>query len=440
MDTLDEESKRAFSLLADYTPCLAIYQGEGSITLHDQRKFPCTFEVGQLKKGNIFFHCDASELDAPAVTSLWNTRSIDRFEGTSKEGFHLTSTRNIISTNLSPLTFIAQDLYVEMSKDAPSDSIRFGITNFVLSTSFSLRVEHESKLISIQFQPISRHEDIIERMRNLKITDVTCEIIISLSEIENEDEANQIVDNLCYLLSVAKGTKIQWIYRALYNEAGACISKTHASRITKVYGVNLLMQNDRDVEAFLEITYSGYVANRERYKLDTGTIDAYLDAKAESDFLQVRGIKLAVTMEIIKEVFTGLAEDPVQALINKPKIFEKLKKKLFDAIMFTFTAENIEIERDVVREKLPDLNRKAFRGILNDIFKRINLQIADEDMDYLIKCRNQLVHTGRFLCEKDKTPTQEEMVQEYSFLVHIVDSVYLKLLGYHGEYRKIDLS
>lgn len=45
----------------------------------------------------------------------------------------------------------------------------------------------------------------------------------------------KIIDDLCYILSVARGTKIQWVYYKLYNETGKCISVTHFSRITKPY-------------------------------------------------------------------------------------------------------------------------------------------------------------------------------------------------------------
>jgi hypothetical protein len=45
---------------------------------------------------------------------------------------------------------------------------------------------------------------------------------------------------------------------------------------------------------------------RERHDtwgLSRGLLDAYLDAKAEADYLQTRGVKLAIALEMLKEVF-----------------------------------------------------------------------------------------------------------------------------------------
>ena len=70
--------------------------------------------------------------------------------------------------------------------------------------------------------------------------------------------------------------------------------------------------------------------------LNQGTIDTYLDAKAESDYLQIRGIKLAVTMEVLKDVFLNLSDTSVAEYVTKPTRFKKIISDLKDAIQPIF--------------------------------------------------------------------------------------------------------
>ncbi len=186
---------------------------------------------------------------------------------------------------------------------------------------------------------------------------------------------------------------------------------------------------------FLEKTYSPYVANRERYALDQGTIDTYLDAKAESDYLQIRGIKLAVAMEVLKDIFLNLSDTPVAEFVTKPNRFKKVIAQLKDAILPVFSNHSLKITAETLSEKLPDINRRTFREILDDIFKQIDLQLTEGDTQRFIQSRNSLVHTGRFKSEeKARGSDTEPLIDEFCFLMSVLDKVFLRLLEYHGQY------
>src|SRR6266568_3433347 len=179
-------------------------------------------------------------------------------------------------------------------------------------------LEHVDSLIEISIEPVKNYEVLARRLRVLKTIEVTCEVVGNVPLEGNAEFLEKAVENLCYLLSVAQGTKIQWIYCDQYNEEGILLSRRHGTRVTKVYcPLNILDQNNnRETKAFIEGTYSTYVVNRNRYEFDGGTIDAYLDAKAENDYLELRGIKLAVAMEALKAVF-----------LKQPDFRKRLKTK-----------------------------------------------------------------------------------------------------------------
>lgn len=92
------------------------------------------------------------------------------------------------------------------------------------------------------------------------------------------------------------------------DEAGSCVARTHASTVTKPYCPLAVIDPtvDSDTKRFLEQTYPVYISKRNDYRLNRGTIDAYLDAKAENDYLETRAVKLAVAMEMLKNVFVSI--------------------------------------------------------------------------------------------------------------------------------------
>lgn len=300
---------------------------------------------------------------------------IEQFVGTTAEGFHLSSTGNILAMRVGgdQLTCYVRMLSVEMARGSQPSTVHFGITNFVLDRSFSLDLEHAGTVVPIRVIPVKDYPRVVQRVRGLRTIDVTCEAVGFLSKATSTAELEQVIDHVCSLLSVGRGTKIEWIYQDIYDERGTLLSRLHGSRITKEYGPHSIFRNEREIRAFVERTYSTYITNRERYQLAGRTIDMYLDAKAELDYLQVRGVKMAVAMEVIKDVFMNLSDVPVKELESDQKTFDKLTRTLSETIAPILEKANIILTGHKLRRKLRDLNRRAFEEVLTDIFKRLQL-------------------------------------------------------------------
>ncbi len=83
--------------------------------------------------------------------------------------------------------------------------------------------------------------------------------------------------------------------------------------------------------------------------------------------------------------------------------------------------------------KISGLNRRSFMNFLKKLCETLDLNISAEDLNLFVKCRNELVHKGRFYCSTVTNET-ESKVKEYGFLVTLLDRIFLKLLGYSGPY------
>jgi hypothetical protein len=423
--------QKQLSLLGD---CITTYKGEGVLTLKDGFSVSCTFEAGQLKQGDIFLFCDCS---ASTVSTFFTPAH--KFEGTTTQGYAFIAIDNITQTDQEAgiHIYFLRIGTVRMAEQTFPQSVRYGVTNLIIKHPLPIQVNHKGMIQQLVIKPVHNHETIMWCVRRLKSIDVTCEIVGEVTTDTGKEILEEVVDNLCYLFSVAKGTKIEWLYRDIYDAQGTCTERMHGSRITKAYCPLSLIDEDRILQAFLEKTYSSYVANCERYALNQETIDAYLDAKAESDYLQIRGIKLAVAMEVLKDVFLNLSDTRVEEFVTKPNRFnKKIISKLKDAILPILRSNNLDITGETLSEKLPDINRRTFREILDDIFKQIDLQLTEEDTQSFIQSRNSLVHTGRFKSEKKSRGEEDTqpLIEEFCFLMSVLDKVFLRLLEYHGSY------
>lgn len=331
---------------------------------------------------------------------------------------------------------------VRRDENTQPEQVRFGVTNFLFESRFQTSLEHNGNGVAVSIEPIEEASEIMWRVEKLKSIAVTCEVVGKIAMNGERERLDEVVDNLCYLLSVARGTKIQWIYRNLCDENGVCLSTTHAAKVTKIYCPLSIIDNDKETQVFLEKTYSTYVANRECYELERGTIDAYLDAKAENDYLELRALKLAVAMEALKAVMLKSVENFVGEYILSQEDFKSLCFTVKGLLRDELKAQNVSgADRDAIYRKLPELNRRAFKEILTDLLTRIQLNVAKQDLDLLVKCRDSLVHQVRFYCQTatledlQRVPPLPTPAEEYFFLVNFLDKVILKLLGYSGLYR-----
>jgi hypothetical protein len=454
------------SLLKDYGNCLSVYHGKGVLTLEDGKKYDCQFEAGQLNNGYVLLLCD---FVPPFPTCLRILAT--KFEGTTSEGFGICSNKNINEVNYLPpvskdrssgtwAAFHLDEMLVQMADCGQTRRLHFGVTNFEflgterthrsdnsLFHTLPLDLRSESKWTKLSIRPVDLYDKIIKRIKTLKSIDVSCEVIADIPTDGNIALIREAVEDLCYILSVARGTKIQWVYCDSYDGSGKLISRKHCSRITKPYCplqiIHPISSGGRETKTFIEQTYKAYLGKRESYNLSMGAIDAYLDAKAEADYLEMRGIKTAVAMEILRSVFLELPDAPMKGYIIEEEEFKKLSPHLCTAIDEFLKTEIIDRDSRKAMcndKKVLELNRRSFAYFLKKLCRHIDLRIGEDDIKLFVQCRNKLVHDGRFYCaiatadEKNECNPLPSKWHEYCFLINFLDKVFLKLLGYSGPY------
>lgn len=450
------------SILGEYGNSLVSYRGTGEITTSDGQTWKCVFQVGQMTSGDIILLCDFLS-PLPFFIDL----EAEKFKGITEEKFLLESVGRIMEINYLPdlqpaeecAAFRLQQLDVRSETDiSPAHVVKFGLTNFIFvgieqspyskeTRALPLTLQSGNREHHLFVQPVHGYSKIVKRLKTVKGIDVTSELICNLNEFDGMEQAREAADNLCYLFSVARGTKIQWVYCDQYDEDGKRVMRTHASRVTKPYcglaAIDPRADGRFETKVFIEQTYSAYVSKRESWRLNRGTIDAYLDAKAEGDYLEFRATKLAVTVEMLKAVFLEIPGSPAKEFVLDKSNFKNLADPISKAIDDILKQKGIkDDDRQAICsvKKIEGINRRSFRHIIDKLCKHIGLRVEEEKVKLFVACRDKLVHMGRFYCEvateqeRKDCPPLSSKTDEYFFLVNFLDMTFLKLFEYGGTY------
>jgi len=435
-------------LLDDYGTPRVRYSGRGEIA-SDNVSASIEWAAAQYDDGEVLLACegDHSLFDV----SLSRPK---RFNGTSSDGVKFDSPGAIWELPLlRPLpegrsgawaVFALSLLHAGFPASGPPGLVRYLLTNF----EFDRRGQRaELSLTGVQgavrLVPDDKDEFASQRLRALRSARPTARLEI-MPQFGQAVAARQIADNICNLLSIARGTKVAWIQEELLNTDSVRTHLNHANRITKPFAPSAPIEPTRigDTAAFLEMTYGVFVERRKVFKLDRGTIDSVLDAKIQTDFLETRGAKLAVALEVLKQnVLLHLQPDMEHHI--PPETFARAVSEI------SIAARDILIRHGVApdaatamttAQRLLSLNRRSFSYLLRKTAKAIGLKLVTSELELFVRCRNSLVHRGNFYSqtateqERTEVPPKASAIEEYFFLLSFVDAFLLRLVGYHGPY------
>lgn len=475
-----------------------IYVGEGFLISEEGAKLPCKFDAGQLEDGTNFLVCEFSIFDfnykeyfpnttfenfSPQVLKnclgwdLWKSQNkiflqFKSFEGVISDEFgNLKITGkiggyfNVLYDSLRDNTtqfkveYYIQEFSINAIEKENLQFMIFGVTNFEFTgnlsygNAMSLDIKGIKQLI---IRKTRGNQDALHFWEKFKGIRITCEVIIEIDKEIKIEEIKEIVNDLSDLMSIASGTRIQWIYCYGYDFEGKTVVRNHRSSITRPYQpMQLIRKDPLQLKSFLEDSYAVFTEKQNLLKQNRYIINKYLEAKAENDLLEQRGIKLAGVIEALKELSIRLNIPTSETIIRKD-CFEAKKSAIKDALHEAIEnsvkkqyAEESEETKKIIQEnkkemfsKIHDLNRISFKQVLLAFCAYLNLQVSENNLQTIVASRNKLIHEGKFICQtyenKDKLaqkyPNFKDPWNEYSYSMNFVDKCFLKMLMYKGYY------
>ena len=469
----DKKSVQKKISLNEYGEFISVYRGNGILSIIDgsgQKPYECSFEAGQKIDGKIILLCHDLHLGLSFFFRFGMLAT--KFEGKTEDGYFVRS--NEEEKGLSHIRYLPpsksgfydQNLALKITElsvvhsEEKYHALHFGICNFEFDENDTVDNDQEllvilplskEEEIQISFKKLKDYSNKINRISTLRAIDVTGEFVLKISDKNDLNKLIELIDDICFILSVKNGTKISWIYYDIYDENGKQIVRNHASKVTKVYQpldiFNCCKGNSIKTKRFLENSYPHFMKYRDLLRLKRGVIDAYLDAKAESDYIETRGGKIALAIEFLKNEYL-MSEGQNSEYIIPPENFEKYCQSLEQIMICTLKlqglTENEKIKAISDKNKINQLNRRSFRNIFKEIVKNFGINITSDEITLFIKCRDSLVHRGNFYCktcqleERRKCEPLLSYMAEYFFMVNILDRIFLRILGQNDKMIKVD--
>ena len=442
-----------------YGDVLISYSGRGTITSSDGKDFNCDFSAHQLVSGQVvilvkILDTPSTQFDVVAFSGIENGGSFVTAKGNIRQIHYLPQTPN--SSYGDWAAYCVDQLRVDYEPSASELRVfKFGLTNLAFigiktrtRTGFHynevLLDLKDSSLPPILLQRTRGYEDTILRLKTLRGIHVTAELESPPLSSEMYPLLEQAVTDLCYIFSIASGTKVQWVYCMERTQSRRKIATSHFSRITKPFTLlaPLDLNQSGIIKGFIEKVYPVYTKRRSTFELEKGAVDAYLDAKGETDYLEMRGVKISVAIEALRQIFLDISGNQKYELVLPEATFNPLIENIQQEVCRVLADHAIrrsEVKAIASEGKIGGLNRRSFRYVLSKLCKSLELNLG-ADTDLFIACRNSLVHRGRFYCKSAK-PTDRARLEpppdaahEYFFLVNVMDRLYLRLIGYSGPY------
>lgn len=419
-------------------------EGKGKIELNVEPKiiegdFKICFYIGQ--KAEVFVDLDFASNERVTISNQFHDgKNIEaRLTGRANGGKHITiekmglvSIGGIIQGKPQPLKFKVIS-NIAVTKESPETqkgetTIRFLISNFFFSgpdntfepdgswraNRFLVKIDGLDYNF-IEYGDQRKTKEFLRKNPNQSA--ITCEILVN-TDLSNREKVLQTVDNLCALLSFAKGTSIvpiceqhfrgeEWLHTGTF---GYHVGAYHA-------GSSVIPEEVKD---FIDKCYPQYI----KYKDVMGlfpVINYYLLAKSVYVF-DVRCLLFFILLECLsshaKEYFESKGDSVDKTFVIQS---EGKLKKFFEERKISISIEELKklaLSISYPEPSLPEVIRKI--AVEFDFKYKEGFEKSE-----MWTWRKDFVHRGLFR-DDDKI----DRVLKYLTLEHFIDRLILTILGY----------
>lgn len=434
------------------------FRGEGQLTLPDGPAAACAFDCVQLADGRILAEC---HLMAGAVLELVATiineppRANWRLEGRTLEGF------NILFKEAR-----SQSLELSMGKGKPARvllacnevnvfspaavpvtpaRLTYGLANLEFLgdevTEFEIEGRRGWSRNTFRFQAASteiivrqvdNYRQAVAEMKARRTLAVTAEASLELTrDVTDLEPYDEMMDAVCVLLSLAKGSRVTWLYSKAIDQDGALASMRIVSELSPFWvpGVALIGgATAKELKELVADAYQPYLQEKERFNLPVA-IGYYLASKSEIEW-NTKFLLACIALETLVGNFAEHGTQGDLRYIIPRKDFEErntlasLKSLLGEVLREKFPGLT-DIQVDDALVKVQEMNRRSLRRLVKRMLAE--LEIEHDDLSF-IALRGRVVHAGTL------AKSFHETFGHYSNLICLLDKIFLKVLRYEGEY------
>jgi hypothetical protein len=218
--------------LSNYGTPVRSYEGSGTLHLRSGAPVACSFEAGQLPNGDVL-------LLSGTPSDVWNGDA-DRFTGRTAAAWTIDAELdlpiNVLGRelNLPPGIYFAHravKLRAMSPVSASAATHRYGLVNFRFfgTNTFTerdacgqpvrhawhleLRLPDRRGQVAVNIEPLRDYGHVATEISTTRSVAITSEAVIDTAALPAGVDPDIVIGDLCLLLSVACGTRVQWLYR-----------------------------------------------------------------------------------------------------------------------------------------------------------------------------------------------------------------------------------
>lgn len=448
----------------EYGKVIRTYRGKGKLKRTNGNELPCHITIQQIETGLIYITCKFAPKvaqDAATIQFIMDSsrQDVELIYGKTRNGMNFESRGKlfishskvtVFANKPATITLLTQEINLWKEKQYHARCYRFSVVNFEFTGNHSAKriiqdgpkqVEHFYRNLELKtpwgiatVDPVPDYDDLIRRIKAQKGISVTCEVVAKPPVNMELGEVTSKTDELCRLLSLARGTKITWI------NAEECIEDEKAHRIILRNHVTwpfssfplIDPRNLQDTALFIEKVYPTYLKLRDSYNLDIA-IEQYLDAKRETAYLETRALAAVSLLDFLQGQYASPRRlDKIVSNFCKEKR-KQLRNHLKEYLVELLPCIDGSALNEMV-EKVSELNRRSYLNLLILWVRDLELDMSQDELSRVKDTRNSLVHGAKFL-SGDSTGK----IREYFRVIRLIDQVFLKLLGYDGHFVDVNL-
>lgn len=318
-------------------------------------------------------------------------------------------------------------------------SIRFALTN--ISQEVPPSATWTAEGVNLTVSPSPEYKDVVPTLGTRDRFGLTAYLSVATSDREH---AVHLAEITCALLSLIVGCRVAWLHLEGLDPSGTVTRAWVSNAIAGPFvSMPLIDETSRwDVVAGHWQQFSEfYTAHQGHARRLIGLL---LNATADDDFLEVRGAKLATTVEALTTVLVGNSVPTGFATPADGKAFCRAVRTHIEAEASSRLADDTADNVGAKEQRIAELTQKAnnllqptFRQLISQVHRVLRLSIDVEQVRRFIVSRNELVHEARFVCQRDTSPVgwpYPSPADEYFAMLLFVDRLLLRTVGFRGPF------
>ena len=418
--------------LSDFGLIIGSHSGSRTISM-GASSYECSFDIGQLTNGDIVCICTSVVSSFELLMTKYDPvleSGIDTLgNAVHLEGAMFTESQGLPSGE-SQIVFLAKDLRVGRHGAKSVTGVRFFVAN--LKTGVSRHWSLDGYQVELRPTPDAKEQ--LRRIRGGTSAALTTSITVIGPEGKTVlDKATSITTDLCMLLSLASAATVQWLYLEVIGENGQILETFRWN--SKLNGRSSLPvisdMPPADLQDFISAAFPHYRLGKDQWHL-ARTIRHYVDAVTPSDFLEMRGLKLAILLEFLRG--RNALQNTGSAFLVSEESFSERKQALLKGVRRSIDdvfGDLLAAAREEMSHHVSGFFRRTFKRSLRSLLDDLRLDISKADLQKFIDIRNSLVHQASFMDSK----THGSPWEQFLHVKVLVDRILLAILRHQGYFH-----